>query len=91
MSKQIQRNTHQNLQPRVEGILHEPSRSPLPSTGYVRLPPILTHIPVGKSTWWKWVAEKKAPQPIKLGPNITAWRAEEIHDFIKQLADNAEA
>jgi prophage regulatory protein len=48
-------------------------------------PPIPAIIPVGKSTWWKWVQEGKAPSPIKLGPRITVWRAEEIHSFIKQF------
>lgn len=68
----------------------------IPQTGYLRLkqivgdpganPPIPAIIPVGKSTWWKWVQEGKAPAAIKLGPRITAWRAEEICDFLLKLS-----
>jgi predicted DNA-binding transcriptional regulator AlpA len=58
----------------------------LPQTGFVRLPAILFHIPVGKSTWWEGVRTGRFPSPVKLGPKITAWRAEDIHELIKQLA-----
>jgi predicted DNA-binding transcriptional regulator AlpA len=66
----------------------------IPQVGYLRLkqivgdpkatPPVPAIIPVGKSTWWKWVQEGKAPAAIKLGPRITAWRVEEIRDFIEK-------
>lgn len=61
----------------------------LPSTGFVRLPTILAHVPVGKSTWWEGVRSGRFPQPIKLGPRITAWRAEDIHNLIAQLSKNS--
>ena len=63
--------------------------------GYLRLPhiigspktnpPIPPLIPVGKSTWWKGVKAGKFPAPIKLGPRITAWRAEDIYALIKEM------
>lgn len=66
-----------------------------PTSGFVRLPqivgnpnakpPIPPLIPVGRSTWWKWVRDGKAPSPIKLGPRTTAWRAEEILAFVERL------
>lgn len=40
-------------------------------------------IPVGKSTWWSGVASGRFPQPIKLGPRITVWRAEDIDALIQ--------
>ncbi|WP_280138159.1 AlpA family transcriptional regulator [Methylobacterium sp. Leaf111] len=40
-------------------------------------------IPVSKSSWWAGVKAKKYPQPIKLGPRTTCWRAEEIHALIE--------
>ena len=46
-------------------------------------PPIPAIVPVGKSTWWKWVQEGKAPAPIKLGPRITVWRSEEVLQFVE--------
>ncbi len=58
----------------------------LPQTGFVRLPQILSVIPVSRSTWWAWVKSGKAPKGIKLGPRITAWPAESIRDLIAQAA-----
>jgi len=58
------------------------------NSGYLRLPQILEIFPIGKSTWWKWVADNKAPKPIRLGPKTTAWRCEDIHNFIKEINEN---
>jgi prophage regulatory protein len=60
----------------------------LPETGFVRLKNIIAPygpIPVSKSTWWVGVRSKRFPQPIKLGPKITAWRVEDIHALIEKL------
>lgn len=54
----------------------------LPETGFVRLPTILKVFPVSKSTWWAGVKDGQYPQPVKLGPKITAWRVEDITDLI---------
>ncbi|MGU3480124.1 helix-turn-helix transcriptional regulator [Methylobacterium sp. D48H] len=56
-----------------------------PEYGFVRLPQILAPngpIPMSKSSWWQGVADGRFPQPIKLGPRTTVWRAEEIRAFI---------
>lgn len=70
--------------------------STLPETGYVRLPqivgnskaipPIPAIIPVSKSTWWLGVKTGRYPQPVKLGPRITAWRVEDIRALIAQVS-----
>ena len=39
-------------------------------------------VPVAASTWWRWVAEGKAPQPVKIGPRTTGWRSSDIDEFI---------
>ncbi|WP_083923380.1 helix-turn-helix transcriptional regulator [Amorphus coralli] len=41
-------------------------------------------IPVSKSTWWAGVKDGRFPQPIKLGPRITVWRAEDIRALIEK-------
>ncbi|WIG98423.1 AlpA family phage regulatory protein [Myxococcus sp. SDU36] len=46
--------------------------------GLLRLPAILKLIPVSRSTWWAGVRSGRFPQPVKLGPRITAWRAGDI-------------
>jgi prophage regulatory protein len=68
------------------------AKATIPDTGYMRLkqiigdpqanPPIPAIIPIGKSTWWKWVQEGKAPAAVKLGPGVTVWRAEDIRIFL---------
>jgi prophage regulatory protein len=58
-----------------------------PETGFVRLASILAPrgpIPVSKSTWWAGVKSGRFPQPVKLGPRITAWRVEDIRKLIDQ-------
>jgi len=57
----------------------------LPETGYIRLPAILKLLPIGKSTWWAKVKTGEYPQPVKLGPRTTAWRAEDIRILIQKL------
>lgn len=67
----------------------------LPETGYLRLtqiignpksdPPTPPVIPVGKSTWWAGVKSGRYPQPVKLGPRITAWRVEDIRNLIASV------
>jgi len=63
----------------------------LPATGYLRIHQVLHFIPIGKSTWWKWVAEGKAPKPIKLGIKTTAWKAQDIAAFIAEIDQQGSA
>jgi prophage regulatory protein len=62
------------------------ARLDFPSTGFVRLHSILAPngpIPVGKTTWWQGVKTGRFPKPVKLGPRITVWRAEDIRQLIE--------
>jgi predicted DNA-binding transcriptional regulator AlpA len=59
---------------------------PLPETGFIRLANLRAPdgpIPVSKSTWWLGVKTGRFPKPVKLGPRITAWRAEDIRTLIR--------
>lgn len=40
-------------------------------------------LPISKSSWWSGVKKGYYPQPVKLGPNITAWRWSDIHNLIE--------
>jgi len=65
----------------------------LPQTGYLRLPQIIGNpkadppippiFPISKSTWWNWVKEGKAPQPIKLGRRVTVWKIADIRAMVE--------
>ncbi|MEE9588124.1 MAG: AlpA family phage regulatory protein [Hyphomicrobiaceae bacterium] len=62
-----------------------------PHTGFVRLSDILAPkgpVPVSKSTWWSGVKSGRYPKPVKLGPRITAWRAEDIRRFLDNPGDS---
>lgn len=60
----------------------------LPITGYVRINLILKLIPVGRSSWWQGVKEGRFPQPIKIGPRTTAWRVEDIREWMAKFGKN---
>jgi len=59
----------------------------IPETGFVRLNVVLMVIPVKKSSWWAGVKSGRYPKPVKLSPNCTAWRAEEIRELIKRISE----
>ncbi len=71
----------------------------LPETGFLRIgqiigdssanPPVPPIIPVAASTWWAGVRSGKFPAPVKLGPGITAWRVEDIREYIAKAAERA--
>ncbi len=61
------------------------------SIGFLRLPQIIGDkksipplIPVCKTTWWAGVKAGIYPEPIKLSPRVTCWRASEIYALIDQ-------
>lgn len=59
----------------------------LPATGYVRQAQLIPGIiPVSSATWWRWVKSGKAPKAHKLSERVTAWRAEDIRQFLDTLA-----
>lgn len=61
------------------------NQNQIPEMGFVRLPQILSVIPISKSSWWLGVKNGKYPKPIKLGRKISAWKVEEIKQLIEEL------
>ena len=59
----------------------------IPETGFVRLPDVLSVIPLGKSCWWAGVKSGRFPKPVKLSARCTAWKAEDIRELIKILGE----
>lgn len=66
----------------------------IPETGFMRLTQIIGDsksgapaiIPVKKTTWWLGVRDGRFPKPVKLGPRISAWRAEDIRACVAKYA-----
>lgn len=63
----------------------------LPHTGFVRLATVLQHYPVSSSSWWNGVKAGRYPKPYKLGPNTTAWKAEDIRALIEAVEQQGAA
>lgn len=54
----------------------------LPYHGLVRLPQILTVIPVSRATLYNWIKSGKLPQPVKIGPRCVAWPVEVVRALL---------
>ena len=65
----------------------------LPDTGFLRQPQVLAFVPISKSTLWRRVQARTFPEPVKLSERVTAWRAEDIRQWIELQAhsDDREA
>ena len=61
----------------------------IPETGFLRLPQVLTVIPLGKTCWWAGVKSGRFPKPVKLSARCTAWRAKDIRELITTLSEQA--
>ena len=48
-------------------------------------PPIEAILPISKSAWWDGIKKGHYPKGIKIGPNTTAWRWEDIQILLNQL------
>jgi predicted DNA-binding transcriptional regulator AlpA len=59
----------------------------IPETGFVRLPQVLSVIPLGKSSWWAGVKSGRFPKPIKLSVRCTVWKAEDIRNLINDIGE----
>lgn len=58
----------------------------LPQTGFLRLPQVLTFIPISKTTLYEKVRAGSFPAPVKLGPRVTVWRCEDVREYIEKAA-----
>lgn len=58
--------------------------------GFLRLPQVLSYIPVGKSSWWAGIKEGRYPKGVKLGPRTTAWRCEDIAALLDSLGNGGQ-
>jgi predicted DNA-binding transcriptional regulator AlpA len=68
-------------------VFRDVSMSEIPETGFLRLPQVLSVIPLGKTCWWEGVKSGRFPKPVKLSARCTAWRAEDIRELIKTLSE----
>lgn len=62
----------------------------IPAEGFIRLPQILSVIPVSRSAWWAGVASGKYPKGVKLGKRTTCWKVQDIRALINRLSMGGE-
>ena len=66
------------------------STSNLPETGFIRLPTVQKITGTAVSTIWLWVKKGLFPKPHKIGPNTTAWKIEEVRQWIEDKSKREE-
>ena len=54
----------------------------LPETGFLRQPQVLVFVPISRSTLWRRIQAGSFPGPVKLSARVTAWRAEDVRNWI---------
>jgi len=52
---------------------------------FIRLPEVLSYIPVSKTSWYRGIKQGRYPKPIKLSPNTSAWRLDDIERLTARL------
>lgn len=57
-----------------------------PEYGFVREAQVLSVFPVSRAQLWKLIKQDKFPAPLKLSPNVTVWRAEQIRALVDRLS-----
>jgi prophage regulatory protein len=56
----------------------------LPETGFIRLPVVLSVIPISKSSLYAGIKKGIYPAPVKLSERTSAWRVEDIRSLIEK-------
>ena len=57
----------------------------LPPTGFIRQAQLIPNIvPVSAATLWRWVKSGHFVAPVRLGRNTTAWRCEDVRQWIDE-------
>lgn len=53
--------------------------------GLLRLPQVLSIIPVSRSSWFAGIATGRYPSPVKLSARSVAWKSEHIWALVDSL------
>lgn len=64
----------------------DPFHAPFPTTGFCRVPEVLTILSIGRTTLWRMVQERRFPSPVRpspFGPAVTVWRREDVAAFCR--------
>jgi prophage regulatory protein len=60
------------------------SAAGLPQTGFIRQTQLIPSVlPFSSATLWRKVKSGEFPRPVKLSEHITAWRVEDVRDWMQ--------
>jgi prophage regulatory protein len=59
------------------------------STEWLTVEQVAHRFSVSSATIWRWVRERRFPDPIRIGPRSTRWRRADIEDVEARLAGTA--
>lgn len=62
---------------------HDTAQSPLPVGGLSRAKDLLPLLPFKRATLWVKTREGTFPKPIKISDNITAWRNDDVNEWLR--------
>lgn len=54
----------------------------LPEKGYIRAKYLAPLLGIAVVTLWRWSARGHLPPPVKLSDRVTAWRVEEVRQWM---------
>lgn len=57
----------------------------LPAKGWISAVEMLPHLPIKRSTLWKWAKDGRFPTPTKIG-RLTRWRTEDVIKWLNQFS-----
>lgn len=60
----------------------------LPAVGFIRAKQLIPGVvPMSKATLWRMVRDGRFPKPVKLSGGVTAWRVEQVRDWINSRSE----
>jgi prophage regulatory protein len=63
--------------------MEKPQLNPTPRIHYLRQRDLLTnYLPFSATTLWRKIKQGDFPQPVKLSPGISAWRLNDVTDWL---------
>lgn len=51
---------------------------------YLDIDQVLEKIPIGKTAFYRWIKNGRAPKPLKFGEKVSRWDNDEIDRFIRK-------
>jgi prophage regulatory protein len=64
------------------------SANDLPPPVFLRQAQVLAMVPISDATLWRLVKVGRFPAPVKLSPNVTAWRSDEVRAWCAAIKPN---